>query len=138
MLEWLASLFAGGPDIDWRVRQASKQMKVAGGTVSIHRVARAVGMSPRTLQHVIRTEVGLGPKRMSRIARLQAALARSLEAPHRTWSVIAGETGYCDQAHLIHDAHELLGETPGRFRARGLDSAVADSYKRPDCDPANL
>jgi AraC-like DNA-binding protein len=35
-----------------------------------------------------------------------------------TWSVIAAESGYCDQPHLIADARELLRMTPRAFLER--------------------
>ncbi len=138
MLAWLTETLTHSRDIDWRIRCAWQHVRSSGGVGSVRGLSEVTGISRRTLQNVVRAEVGLGPKRMSRIVRLQEALTRALSEPGRAWSTIATASGYCDQAHLIHDVQELLGESPERFRARGLVEGVADSYKRPDRDAATL
>lgn len=93
---------------------------------AVGEVAGLLGIAPRTLRRRCRETTGLTPKAHLRIARVHASIERARRAPDRTWGVIAAESGYADQAHLVRDFRSLIGEPPQAFRARGLR---ADSYK---------
>jgi len=87
-------------------------------------VARRLGVGRRALERVFRREVGLSPKTLQRILRLQGVLAE-LEGgrgPRMGWADLALRHGYADQPHLIRDFRILAGTSPGRFLAeqRGL------------------
>ena len=75
------------------------------GTVAS--LAAEVGLSSRGLHKAFEREVGCGPKRLMRIARLQ----RVLRALHpRPWSPVVAEDAlleYVDQAHLDRDFLDL-------------------------------
>jgi AraC-like DNA-binding protein len=89
---------------------ALEQLAWPGATV--RSVATSVNLSWRRLIEVFTAEVGMTPKRLSRVLRFQRAcrLARQSEAPD--WARLAQVCGYFDQSHLIHDMRELTGFSP--------------------------
>lgn len=77
--------------------------------------ARLSGMSVRQLRHLFRMELGLSPKRYSRIARVKQLLSR----PYRNCGLaeLAIHGGFYDQAHMTAEFRELLNSTPRVFLA---------------------
>jgi AraC-like DNA-binding protein len=87
---------------------------------SVAEAASRVGLLPKTLVRHFREQVGLTPKRLSRVRRLQRLLG-SIQAPHSVdWCEMAARQAYTDQAHLIHDFRELTGMTPTAYRPSSL------------------
>ncbi len=93
--------------------------------VSVDAVAHACGLTRRQLERRFRDEVGVGPKRLARLGRLQQA-ARWLAEGRARSSAIALAAGYCDQAHFTREFRELGGTTPGEYRREqaGFGSAL--------------
>jgi AraC-like DNA-binding protein len=91
------------------------------GMVSIARLARRAGWSPRHLQRVFRERVGVGPKRFCRIVRFKGALHALRHRPRPDLLQVALEAGYYDQAHFIHDFDRFYGSSPSTVcRDRGF------------------
>jgi AraC-like DNA-binding protein len=63
----------------------------SGGTVSMHRLARAVAMSGRNLERSFRERVGVPPKTLARVVRFQRALwaleGRDSDPPRRPYEL---------------------------------------------------
>jgi AraC-like DNA-binding protein len=89
---------------------ALEQLARPGCTV--RDVAASVELSRRRFIQVFTSEVGMTPKRLSRVLRFQRAseLARRAEAPD--WGQLALACGYFDQSHLINEVGEFAGTTP--------------------------
>lgn len=84
---------------------------------SVGGLAEVVGLSIRTLHHRIQRQVGISPKHWLRIERLHRAIACS--AHHAgSWSDIAARCGFADQAHMVREFVDLLGESPGTWIKR--------------------
>lgn len=100
---------------DAAVTHATALILEAGGAVPVSTVREAVGLSERTLERRFRAVVGLGPKVLCRVARLQRVVdaARGQAAPE--WAGLALEGGYFDQAHLVREFRALAGTTPGAW-----------------------
>jgi len=77
--------------------------------------ADLAGLSPRQLRRLFQFELGIGPKRYIRIARLRRLL--STAPANVPWANLAIDAGFYDQAHLIADFKELLHATPDTFLA---------------------
>lgn len=94
--------------------------RLARPGVTVGEVADGVQLSRRRLIEVFTAEVGMSPKRLSRVLRLQrvSALARRAVAPP-DWSGLAIACGYFDQSHLIHDVTEFTGTSPTRLVSAG-------------------
>ena len=86
------------------------QLARPGTTVG--EVAAGVELSRRRFIEVFTAEVGMTPKRLSRVLRFQRAsvLARRTLAPD--CGRLAATCGYFDQSHLIHDVREFTGTSP--------------------------
>jgi transcriptional regulator GlxA family with amidase domain len=89
------------------------------GRTSVDALAAGAGVSARHVERVFRDEVGLSPKRLARVVRLQEVLRRLGAAPDR-WVDVALDCGYADQAHLSRDFRELTGESPTRWSGSDL------------------
>ena len=86
---------------------------------TVRGLARHVGLSTRRVQLLFRDDVGLSPILAHRISRFQRALALRRVQPRLTWSAIAMRAGYYDQAHLLHDARDIAGQTPNDLLGEG-------------------
>lgn len=83
-----------------------------------------LSISERQLRRRCRAAVGVGPKELHRILRVQGFVARvqasiaqrgASGADLARWAV---EVGYHDQAHLSRECRRLLGVTPGEYLAQ--------------------
>ncbi len=82
----------------------------------VREMSRRTGCSIRTVERVFAREVGLYPKTLLRLVRIQRVLALAMEQPELSWTRIAFMAGYHDQPHLVREFHELVGCTPSEFR----------------------
>ena len=94
------------------------RMAADSALVRVDQVARAVGLSERTLQRRFRREVGVGPKWVLSRFRLQEAALALERDPGADLSELAIRLGFYDQAHLTNTFVEMLGETPAAYAAR--------------------
>ncbi len=78
-------------------------------------VARCAGVSLRTLQRLFEKYVGIGPKWIIRRTRVHDAAERAARGESVDWAELSLELGYHDQAHLIHDFKDQIGETPAAY-----------------------
>ena len=97
------------------VYRASDAIERSHGTVRIDGVARQFGVSGRRLLRLFNRHVGLSPKLLARIMRFQRVFRVLQEQPGRSWSELAQETGYYDQAHLVREFRAFAGNTPEAF-----------------------
>jgi AraC-like DNA-binding protein len=91
-----------------------------GGTAALPAL---LSISERQLRRRCRAAVGVGPKELQRMLRLQGFVARvraSIERPGADADLArwAAEVGYHDQAHLTRECRRLLGVTPGEYFAQ--------------------
>lgn len=85
--------------------------------VEVGEVTKTLGLCRRRFIEVFTEDVGMAPKRYSRVRRFQRALALTTQSPRSTWAQVALACGYFDQAHLCRDWAEFTGFSPGEFRA---------------------
>ncbi|MER8087895.1 DUF6597 domain-containing transcriptional factor [Streptomyces sp. NPDC058316] len=81
----------------------------------VDRLARAEGLSPRSLQRLFAAYVGVGPKWVILRYRIHEALERAESDPEVDWAALAAELGYSDQAHLVRDFTATVGVPPTAF-----------------------
>lgn len=88
------------------------QMHHAGGQVEVGRLSAELGWSRRRVVAEFREEVGLAPKLIARIIRFDRMVGRLRRGTAPSWTALAYESGYHDQAHLIREVRGFAGCTP--------------------------
>lgn len=114
-----------GAKIEPRVASALKQMEASGGHIRIAQLARECDVSARQLRRLLKTWVGLSPKRLARVIRLQAFLQHAETSSDTKPTETALELGYFDQAHMSNEVARLAGASPGAI----VPERVADFSK---------
>jgi AraC-like DNA-binding protein len=90
----------------------------------VSELASRVNMSERQFSRQFSDTFGLAPKKFSRLLRLTRVL--DLYQRHWTWTAIAHECGFADQAHLIHDFRDLVNQAPEEFVTAAFAQGVRD------------
>lgn len=88
---------------------------------SVASVADEIGLSQTRFIHVFRQNVGLTPKKFTRLQRFQQALHLSVQTIDPDWADIAFQCGYFDQSHLINEFRALGGITPTSYAPQDSD-----------------
>jgi AraC-like DNA-binding protein len=78
-------------------------------------LAARVDLSLRSLQRLVREQLGLTPKWLIRRYRLQEAAALLAGPTPPPLAELAASLGFTDQAHLSREFHAVIGETPRRY-----------------------
>jgi AraC-like DNA-binding protein len=108
------------PDLDPRVAAAVRLLRSRADEIRIEDLSASVGVSPRQLRRLFLDCVGLSPKRLHRILRLQSVLGVARESEQRStlgWSAISLDAGYYDQAHFVNEFRSWTGLSPTRYFA---------------------
>ena len=83
--------------------------------LSIRRMNDQIGYSQKHFTEMFRRSVGVTPKAYLKIMRFQKAVRTIDAAQEIDWGTIAGECGFYDQAHFIHDFKHFSGFTPEQY-----------------------
>ena len=97
----------------------------AKGQVTIKQLADATGFTERKLERLFKMAIGIPPARYLQIVKLHYFLSL-IRAEGKTASLtMAGlESGYYDQAHLIHNFKQATGLTPTQYLSASNPLAV--------------
>jgi hypothetical protein len=85
------------------------------GTSSINAILKEDLSKRRQLERKFLNQIGISPKQLGKVIRLQAALKMLLKQQPESLTQIAYENEYYDQTHFIKDFKEFTGTTPGKF-----------------------
>lgn len=84
---------------------------------NVAQLARISGVGARTLQRMFREHAGVSPLWMIRRYRLIDAADAARGGAPTSWSELAADLGYADQAHLSRDFKSVVGMTPSQYAA---------------------
>lgn len=108
-------------------------------TMPMHSLAARLGSSPRHLSRAFKAVFGIGPKRFARLARFQKILAARRTGG--SWAQVAQACGLTDQAHLVSEFQDIVGESPTNFfthelctGAQGMEDASLIIQRAPTTD----
>ena len=89
--------------------------------IRVDQAAALAGCSPRSLQRLFATYVGVSPKAVLARYRLQDAAALIDAGAADDLAALAADLGWFDQAHFSRDFRAVVGTTPSAYlqRARG-------------------
>lgn len=93
------------------------------GNLSIEQLSERFHVSARHLERRFLKSVGLSQKAFSRIVRFNRALHLIEQQDFRTFTNVAYEGGFYDQAHFIRDFKDLTGLNPKQYFSENLEMA---------------
>lgn len=105
-------------------RLAWERIVATHGSMRVRCLASELGVSTTKLVSLFREEIGLSPKRVLQLVRLDLALGLAT-AGDAAWSRLAVRSGYYDQAHLANDFKRRLDMTPTELRTCATGRRVA-------------
>lgn len=107
------------PAADAQVARIGRMLeRIAQDTsiVSVDDVIAMSGLNKRGLQRLFQRYVGVGPKWVIQRYRLHEAIAQVQAGKMLSWTALALELGYFDQAHFVRDFRQLVGMAPGEYQ----------------------
>lgn len=109
------------PDsIDRMIRSSVKTILQLKGQLSVNELSKAVHTSQRQLERRFSDVIGLSPKQLVKIIRLQTTIHSMMNTDFANLTALAHQGDYFDQAHFIKDFKEFTGVTPKKFYANHL------------------
>lgn len=78
-------------------------------------IAKRNAASGRTLRRHFQKYLGIGPKQIDRLIRVQRSMRAICTSPNSQLAHLAQQTGFSDQAHLSREFRALTGYAPARF-----------------------
>lgn len=115
---FIAERLLQGAETSPQVAHAYHKIIASGGQARIARIAGDVEWSRKHLAEKFTEQIGLTPKTVARIARLERAIALSRAGTETGWADIAAACGFADQPHLVGEFQALAGASPTEFMAR--------------------
>jgi AraC-like DNA-binding protein len=109
----LTSRLSEDPAVAPEIEYALARLRATRGTVGIETLAAEVGWSRRHLGARFREAIGLPPKALGRLIRVEQAAQRLRAGDLLADIAYAG--GYADQSHFNRDFRDLVGCTPTEF-----------------------
>ncbi|GAA5219504.1 helix-turn-helix domain-containing protein [Membranihabitans marinus] len=101
--------------IDTIVKTTVDTLLLTNGSTSISNILKDNTSQRRQLERKFVKQIGVSPKQLSKVIRLQAALKMLLNHKAENLTDIAYENEYFDQAHFIKDFKEFTGINPKAF-----------------------
>lgn len=115
--------------IDQVIRTTVEVMYQRGGNVKLGEVLGHDKSSRRHLERQFKKQVGISPKQLGKVIRLQAALSLLLDKEPQNLTKIAYSSNYYDQSHFIKDFREFTGITPKDFLGSDEMLLSSEFYK---------
>lgn len=100
--------------------QCVDTMIQVNGNLSVKEISGHLDINRRQLERLFSEKIGLSPKQLSKIVRLQSALKSMLKDEKSKLTTVAYEADYYDQAHFNKDFKEFTGLTPKQFFSNNL------------------
>jgi AraC-like DNA-binding protein len=94
------------------------------GQLSVDQLSDQLKINRRQLERKFSSVIGLSPKQLSKIIRLQTTLKMIANNQFTSLTAIAYEGNYYDQAHFIKDFKEFTGMSPKQFYANNLKMSM--------------
>lgn len=99
------------PVINYMVQHLS----AVNNTMTIKDLVAKTGYSHKHVIHLFEQYVGLSPKYFARIAKFRHVLDCVDKQQYFSWSSLANEYGFYDQAHFIHEFKNFSGINPSDY-----------------------
>lgn len=118
--EFLNARFTSPISIDHLTKNCVEVLMNVNGHIQVNDLSEKTQIHRRQLERRFSETIGLSPKQLAKMLKIQAAL-KSLKGKHfNTLAELATENNYYDQAHFIKDFKEFTGMSPKQFYADNL------------------
>lgn len=118
--QFLTERMLHADNVDRLVKSTVDTMLTINGQISIDELSQQMQVHRKQLERKFSTAVGLSPKQLSKIIRLQATLKLLVNNRVTSLTALAHEADYYDQAHFIKDFKEFTGVSPKKFFSNNL------------------
>jgi AraC-like DNA-binding protein len=98
------------------------------GDVSIEKLAEELNISKRQLERRFTAAVGISPKLLARIIRFQNILQLIENKEFKSFTTVAYDGGFYDQAHFIKDFKDFTGLNPKQYFSENLEMVKHFSF----------
>lgn len=98
------------------------------GNVSIDELAGELKIGKRQLERRFTATVGISPKLLARIIRFQNILQLIENEEFKSFTTVAYEGGFYDQAHFIKDFKDFTGLNPKQYFSENLEMVKHFSF----------
>jgi hypothetical protein len=115
--EFLLSLLNNKNTVEKIIQTTIDALISTKGNASINTLLKGDLAKRRQLERKFSNQIGISPKQMAKVIRLQATLKMLLHHKSEKLSAIAYEGEYYDQAHFIRDFKDFTGTSPSAFLA---------------------
>lgn len=112
---FLINKFNEKATIDSIVKSTVDTLLATSGSSQIKAILKEDISKRRQLERKFSNQIGISPKQLGKVVRLQTALKLLLNQKTETYTEIAYESEYYDQNHFIKDFKEFTGITPKEF-----------------------
>lgn len=102
-------------DASFLARRAAVHLAGSSGRVGVRALAEWLGVSPRRVQQLFQTHLGVSPRQWARLCRFRACLRLLRHTPRPVWAQLAIDAGFYDQAHLVNEFQSFCGLTPAEY-----------------------
>ncbi len=106
--------------IDGIIKSSVETILASKGQLSVGELSETVNINRRQLERRFSEVIGLSPKQLAKIVRLQATLNAMLNENFDSFTTLAYENSYFDQAHFTKDFKEFTGVNPKNFYSDNL------------------
>ena len=96
---------------------AEHLVRASGGALRVADLADRLSVSPRQLERAFQQTLGVSPKQLLRIVRLNRALGSLQAGRPRSLAEVAYQAGYADQAHFARDFKQFVGAPASLYLA---------------------
>ncbi|MFY9309167.1 MAG: helix-turn-helix domain-containing protein [Bacteroidia bacterium] len=110
--------------IDQITKSCVETIMRLNGQLSVNELAQNLKINRRQLERKFSSVIGLSPKQLSKIIRLQATLKMLENNQFTNLTSVANEGNYYDQAHFIKDFQEFTGLSPKKFYSNKLKMSI--------------
>ncbi|HEY6504180.1 MAG TPA: helix-turn-helix domain-containing protein [Chitinophagaceae bacterium] len=122
--EFLLSFLADPGMVDTVTKACIDVIIQSQGQMGVVELADKMNINRRNIERRFTSAVGMSPKQLSKVVRLQATLKMLEQKKFTSLTSLAYENGYYDQAHFIKDFKEFTGMSPKSFFAENLRFAA--------------
>jgi AraC-like DNA-binding protein len=113
--DFLLSKLNDQSTVDNIVRTTIDALLATNGSARIKTILKEDLSKRRQLERKFKKQIGISPKQLGKVIRLQSALKILLNRKTESLTNIAYESEYYDQAHFIKDFKEFTGTNPNKF-----------------------